>query len=192
MKVVSLALIAATALVCVVCTVAQEQPRSLSKPDRTVGAAEVYYFKEKNKTRAQVRIYAIGQPGITNDMQDSLTMDVIFECDGAKVLRPKTVVVAFSSHSATGPKFQKEHNLRIYWEGLAGMEWAAFGTRILSSNRAPGIGTNEVLLSGAIEYQRFLRLTLAHQAKVDLGDTHFVLTREHIKALNDLTKTIEK
>jgi hypothetical protein len=31
-------------------------------PDKKIGAAEVYYFKDKNKSRAQVRIYLQGRP----------------------------------------------------------------------------------------------------------------------------------
>jgi hypothetical protein len=190
MKVISLAFVAATTLACAVCTVAQGQSLSSSKPDRTVGAAEVYYFKEKNKTRAQVRIYAVGKPDGKNDKQDILSMDVIFESDGSKVGTPKNVYLAFLSHSPTGPKYRKDDELHVSTEGLEGFARTTYRTSILSSSRTPSGVSVEVILS-PIDYKTFLRIISAHLVWVDLGETRFVLKKEDMKALNDLNKTIE-
>jgi hypothetical protein len=182
---------AMTVIICAASVSTQDQP-SGSVPDRIVGAAEVYHLKEKNKTRAQVRIYPFGKPAQKGAPRDGLSMDVIFESDGPKVARPRYVYLAFSSDSATGPKYQKERDLTIYTEVIGGGFWSGtLRTRMLSSSTSPSGSSVEVLLA-SIDYERFLRIAEAHMVSINLGKTHFILNKEDIKALNDLNQAIEK
>jgi hypothetical protein len=91
-----------------------------------------------------------------------------------------------------GPKYQKDRDLTIYTEGLEGLWSGTFRTRMLSSSVSPSGGSSEVLVSSAIDYNRFLKIIAAHKVSFDLGKTQFVLSKEDMKALNDLNQTIEK
>lgn len=176
------------------CVVAQERQSASPQPDRTVGAAEVYYFKERNKSRAQVRIYLVGKPDDIGSSRESLSMDVIFEVDGGKVISPRYVTIALSSYSPDKPKYQKDHDLHIYTEGLKESSGIQFNTRLLSTKQLPSGGTLDIFLTPAIEYSKFLRMATAHLAIITFGEkkARVVLKKEDIKALDDLNRTIEK
>jgi hypothetical protein len=193
MKIISLTFIAAMFVaLCGVRAGAQEQSATVVKPDRTEGAAEVYYLKDKNKSRAQVIIYLSGGPHDTGGKRDTLRMDVIFESEGLKVVRPKYVFIAISSFSAAGPRYQKDRDLTIYTRDIKGFSSATFRTRMLSSSRQPSGEAAEVFVSSAIPYSKFLEFLAALDITVIIGETQFKLTRDDVRALNDLNRTIEK
>ena len=176
----------------IVCATAQEQPSAPLRPNRTVGSAELYYFKEKNKARAQIRIYLIGKADDVGSSREALSMDVIFEVDGMKVTQPRYVTIALSSHAPAKSKYHNDHDLHIHTQGLnesSGMEW---NTRVLSSSNLPSGGSTEIFLTPAIEYSKFIRMASAHVVAITFGKTHVILKKEDIKALNDLNQTIEK
>ncbi len=189
-----LVLIALSIGLCNTCTLAQEKQPVALQPDRTVGTAEVYYFKERNKSRAQVRIYLVGRPEDIGSSRETLSMDVIFEVDGMKVVQPKYITIALSAYSPDKPKYQKDHNLHIYTEGLKENSGIEFKTRLLSSKQVPSGGTLDIFLTPAIEYNKFLRMASAHFAIITFGEkkARVVLKKEDIKALDDLNRTIEK
>ena len=193
MKTMSSALIAAVLIVLGAFSAsAQEQSAAVAKPDRTVGAAEVYYLKDKNKARAQIILHPLGDPTDTSGKREILRMDVIFESEGLKVTRPRYFFVAFSSFSPTGPKYQKRRDLTIYTRDLKGFTTTTVHTRLLSSSRPPSGGVVEVLVSSPIPYSRFLEILSALDITVVLGETQFQLKKEEAKALIDLNQTIEK
>ena len=193
MKVISPALIAAMSIAfCVVRAGAQERSTTVVEPDRTVGAAEVYYLKDKNKTRAQVILHPLGDPNDRSGEREALRMDVIFESEGLKVVRPKYVFIAFSSYSPKGPKYQKDRDLTIYTRDLKGFTTTTARTRMLSSSSRPSGGAVEMFVSYPIPYSRFLEILAALDTTIIIGETQFKLTKEDVKALNDLNRTIEK
>src|SRR5262245_4327829 len=61
----------------------------VSRPNRIVGEAEVYYFQDRNKTRSQVQIYLLGSAADANANKDTVSMEVIFEVEGPKVTKPR-------------------------------------------------------------------------------------------------------
>jgi hypothetical protein len=130
------------------------------KPNRIEGAAEAYYLKDKNRSRAQVIIYLSGGPNDTRGKGDTLRMDVIFESEGLKVVRPKYVFIAFSSSSPAGPRYQKDRDLTIYTRDIKGFSSATFRTRMLSSSRRPSGEAAEVFVSSAIPHSKFLDTAL--------------------------------
>jgi hypothetical protein len=193
MKLLSPALMAAVSItLCVVGAGAQEQSAAAVKPDRTVGAAEVYYLKDKNRSRAQVIIYLSGDPNDTSGTRDTMRMDVIFELEGPKVVRPGNVFIALSSYSSAGPKYQKERDLTIHTTDMKGFTTTTFRTRMLSSSRRASGGVLEVFVSSPIPYTRFLEMLSALDTTVFVGETQFKLTKEDVQALKDLNRTIEK
>jgi hypothetical protein len=193
MKVLSPALMAAISItLCVVGARAQEQSAAAVKPDRTVGAAEVYYLKDKNRSRAQVIIYLSGDPNDTSGTRDAMRMDVIFELEGLTVVKPGSVFIALSSYSPAGPKYQKERDLTIHTRDMKGFTTTTFRTRMLSSSRRASGGAVEVFVSSAIPYSRFLEILSALDTTVLIGENQFELTKEDVQALKDLNRTIEK
>ena len=161
-------------------------------PDRTVGAAEVYYFKDKNKTRAQVRIYLQGKPEDIGAKKDALSMDVIFEVTGQKVTKPQQASIAFSVYSADKSKYSKDHDLHIYTEGMEGKNGAQWRTRLLSTRPLPSGGSLEIFLSPPLEYDRIFRMANAIITVITLGESRFALKENAFQALKDLNQTIEK
>ncbi|MEP7339529.1 MAG: hypothetical protein ABI977_17460 [Acidobacteriota bacterium] len=161
-------------------------------PDRRVGAAEVYYFKERDKTRSQVRIYLQGRPEEIGTNKDTLSIDVIFEVNGQKVTKPQFVNIAFRVYSANKSKFSNDHEMHLYTEGMEGINGSTWRTKLLSRGQLPSGGTLEVFLSPPIEYERLLRMANAAASAVTLGQAKFALKKEDFQSLKDLTKTIEK
>lgn len=162
-------------------------------PDRTVGAAEVFYLKGKNKTRSQVRIYLLGTREDAKANKDTISMDVIFEVEGQKVTKPKQATVAITIHSAGKSKYTKDHDLYIYTDGIDGMTTRGWRTRLITSQSLPSGGTIEIFLSPPIDYARILSLLHARVATVSLGeDSSFPLKQADLQALKNLDQTIEK
>jgi hypothetical protein len=193
MNLTSSALIVAILIaLCVVGGGAQEQSATDVKPDRTVGAAEVYYLKDKNKSRAQVILHPLGDPNDRSGERDALRIDVIFETEGLKVVKPRYVFFAFSSYSPKGPKYQKDRDLTIYTRDIKGFTSTTARTRMLSSSSRPSGGAVEIFVSSAIPYSRFLEILAALDTTISVGETQFKLTKEDVKALNDLNQTIEQ
>jgi len=161
-------------------------------PDKKVGAAEVYYFKDKNKSRAQVRIYLQGRPEDTTAKKDAISMDVIFEVPGLKLTKPKYATLAFSVYSAEKSKYSKNHNMHIYTDGMEGMNGAEWRTRLLTTEQLSTGGTLEIFLSPPLEYERIERMANAGEVIVTIGDSRFALKKQDLQAIKDLNQTIEK
>ena len=139
-----------------------------------------------------MRIYLLGKPEDVGTKNDTLSMDAIFEVDGKKVTKPQFVTLAFSSYSAGKPKYQKDHDLQIYTEKVGDATRTTWRTRTVFSRQLPSGGTEEIYLSPAIEYSRILKMFDASLIGIILADSRFGLKKEDIKALKDLTETIEK
>jgi hypothetical protein len=194
---------AITILVLVAMVIAQQSSSVPVKPDKMVGAAEVYHFKDKNKSRAQVRRYLLGQPEDIGTDKETLSMDVVFELDGQKLTQPKFVYVALSSYYPSKSKYQNDHDLRIYTDGLDGINVTTWHTRVLSSVKLASGGIQEIYLA-TIEYRKFLTIANARLVVVGLGGPNptigiiptggsgFKLTKEDMQALKDLLGAIEK
>ena len=161
-------------------------------PVKTVGAAEVYYFKEKNKTRAQVRIYLVGKAEDIGTKKDTLSVDFIIEVDGQKLTRPKFANLAFTAYSAEKSKYQSNHDMMIYTDAAGERSSKNFGTQLLKSMQHPAGGIMEVYLSPPIEYERILKILNAMVSGITLGNTRAALKKEDVQALKDLNSTIEK
>lgn len=160
--------------------------------DRMVGAAEVYYLRDKNKTRSQVRIYLQGTPDDTKAQKDTVSMDVICEVDGQKVTKPRYASIAITVYSAHKSKYSKDHNLHIFTQGLEGGNGAEWRTRLVSTQLLPAGGSLEIFLSPALEYARILRMANATAAVVTFGESSFPLKQKDLQALKDLNQAIEK
>ena len=171
--------------------ISAQEARSNPSPDRMVGAAEVYYLKNKNKTRSLVRIYLEGTDDDRKMLKDSISMDVIFEVDGLKVTKPQTVNLVFTVYANTKSKFTKDHNLQLYTDALGGMGVAEWRTRRVSTRPLPSGGTVEVFLSPPLEFKRIEILAKAREAIVTLGESTFRLKKSDFQAIKDLNETIE-
>lgn len=162
-------------------------------PDRTVGAAEVFYLKDKNKTRSQVRIYLLGSPADAKANKDTVSMDVIFEVDGQKVTKPKQATVALTIHSSGKSKYAKAPDLHIHTDGIEGWLTRGWKTRLIASQTLPSGGTIEIFLSPPIDYEKILSLLHAREATIFVGEeSTFTLKRADLEALKNLDQTIEK
>jgi hypothetical protein len=168
-----------------------QDSQSGSPLDRKVGAAEVYYLKDKNKMRAQVRIYLSGQAQDILAGKDVLTLDVVFEVTGTKLTQPKNVYFAFTSYFAEKPRFHKDNNLQLYSDGVGGLDITSWRTQILSSKSNPSGGGEEIYYA-AIQYDKFVRVVNAREAVVSLGESRFSLKKDQLEMFQDLNATIEK
>jgi hypothetical protein len=164
----------------------------VSGPDRTVGAAEVYYFKDRNKTRSQVRIYLLGSAEDTRANKDTVSMDVIFEVEGQKVTKPRVAKIALIVRSVAKSKYTKNHNLHIYTDGIEGMNGSEWRTQLITSAPLAGGGLEEVFLSPPLEYRRIVTMANAREVIVSLGESEFRLKKSDLHALRDLNQTIEE
>jgi len=168
-----------------------QETRSNFSPDGMVGAAEVYYMKNKNKTRSLVRIYLEGTDNDRKALKDTITMDVIFEVDGLKVTKPQTASLVFTKYANKKSKFTKDHNVHIYTDGLEGMDGAEWRTRLVSTQSLPSGGIVEIFLSPPLKFERVVTLANAREAIVTLGESTFRLKKSDFQALKDLNETIE-
>lgn len=168
-----------------------QETRSNPSPDKMVGAAEVYYLKDKNKTRSLVRIYLEGTDSDRKALKDTISMDVIFEVNGLKVTKPSTATLVFTVYTNKKSKFTKQHNVHIYTDGLEGMNGTEWRTRLVSTHPLPSGGTVEIFLSPPLEFKRIVTLANAREAIVWLGESNFHLKQSDFQALKDLNRTIE-
>lgn len=164
----------------------------VSGPDRVVGAAEVYYFRDRNKTRSQVRIDLLGSPEDAKVNRDTVSMEVIFEVEGQKVTKPRVAKIALIVHSAAKSKYTKDHNLHIYTDGMEGMSGSEWRTQLIASHSLSGGGLEEIFLSPPLEYRRIVTMANAREVIVSLGESRFILKKSQLQALKDLNQTIEE
>ena len=158
---------------------------------KTIGTAEIYYYKEKDKTRVQVRIYLEGKQEDIGTQKNTLSMDVIFETNGQKVIKPQKVSIAFSAYSPRESKLTNDHDLHLYIEGMEGKNGSTWGTKLLSTRQLPSGGKLEIFLSSPIEFDRIAKMANAMVARVALGRDTYAMKKEGLQALKDFTKTIE-
>jgi hypothetical protein len=181
-----------TALILSVMSSNTVSAQSALSPIRTVGAAEVYYFKEKNKSRAQVRIYLIGKAEDIGTKKDTLSVDVIFEVDGQKLTKPKFANLAFTAYSPEKSKYQSSHDMELYSDTPGNQSRSSYGTKLLKSMQYPGGGIMEVYLSPPIEYDKILKIITASVSGISLGKERTALKKGDIQAIKDLNSTVEK
>jgi len=169
---------------------AVSQSATAVEPDRTVGSAEVYYLKDKNKSRAQVTLHPLSDHNARTAEHDALRMDLIFESKGLKVITPQYFFIAFSSQSRKGPRYRNAA-LTIFTRDIKGFTRTIYGTRMLSSSNKPAGGSVEVFVSSAIPYSRFREILSALDTSITVGGTVFKLKKEDVNAITDLSRTIE-
>jgi hypothetical protein len=164
-------------------------PPPPAKPVRIVGKAEVYHFSKINQTRATVHFYVVGKFHDMYEKKDVLEMEAAYEVVGDKAIKPESVYFILSSSSSNGLKYKDDHKLTIY---LDGAEFRSAETREWFSHNDPGRISSETYVAPRLRYADFLRLLDAKKVEMKFGQTRFTLSRDHVEALRDLSRTVEQ
>jgi hypothetical protein len=119
-------------------------------------------------------------------------MEVIFEVEGRKVIKPNIAKIAFIVHSVAKSIYTKDHNLHIFTEGIEGMAGSEWRTQLITRQPLTSGGLEEIFLSPPLEYNRIVTMANARQVIVSLGEASFELKKNQLQALKDLNQTIEE
>jgi hypothetical protein len=165
------------------------QPPAAAQPERIIGKAEVYYFENKNQTKASVYLYILGQVADIYQKKDVLTLEVGYEIAGKKAVEPKDVYLILTSYSGEGLKYKENHKLTIYIDDKLLL---SEDTIELFSRYYPQKISSESFKLPKIKYTEFLKWIEGKKVTLQFGEAKIDLNTEVITALQDLKKTIEK
>jgi len=162
-------------------------PPPPAKPVKVVGNAEVFYFKETNRSRVNSNFTLLGS--VKNILrEDVFQVTASFTVPGAKTTRPHAInLMLYSYIHGTDYRYKDDHQVellidgKLMGSGLAMPEFHAID---------PRGGVTEYYNIG-MPFEVLAKILNAKSAKLKFGKTMFDLNAEAIAALKDLQRAIE-
>ncbi|HEV2913670.1 MAG TPA: hypothetical protein VGX92_10350 [Pyrinomonadaceae bacterium] len=181
----SLVLIAVYAILCDAHQ-APPPPPPPAKPIKTVGKAEVYYFKSANKTAVKTNLPIYDRK--TDGKLDTLGLQVRFEVNGEKVIAPGLVLLEFITQTFE-PKFATSEG-RYLTILVDDREIGAGEMRVVNTTKWPQ-GNHTEWVGTAITFDTFKRIAKAGKVMMRLGKIEIELKDVQLDPLRDMLRTIE-
>ena len=162
-------------------------PPPPAKPVKVVGKAEVFYFKETNRSRVNADFTLLGS--VKNILrEDVFQVTASFTVLGEKIIRPQTIILMLHSYThGTDYRYKDDHQVELLIDdkpigsGLATLYFHAID---------PRGGVTESYNIG-MPFEVLAQILTAKSAKLKFGKTMFDLNAEAITALKDLQRAIE-
>jgi len=162
-------------------------PPPPAKPVKVVGKAEVFYFKETNRSRVNADFTLLGS--VKNILrEDVFQVTASFTVLGEKIIRPQTIILMLYSYThGTDYRYKDDHQVELLIDdkpigsGLATLYFHAID---------PRGGVTESYNIG-MPFEVLAQILTAKSAKLKFGKTMFDLNAEAITALKDLQRAIE-
>src|SRR5215813_5710077 len=162
-------------------------PPPPAKPVKVVGKAEVFYFKESNRSRVNADFILLGS------MKNILREDVFqvtagFTVPGEKITRPQAInLMLYSYTHGTDYRYKDDHQVELLIEGK--LIVSGLATLVFHAIDSRG-GVTESYNIG-MPFEVLAQILDAKSAKLKYGKTMFDLNADAIAALKDLQRAIE-
>ena len=162
-------------------------PPPPAKPVKVVGKAQVFYFKETNRSHVHADFILLGS------MKNILREDVFqvtteFTVPGEKITRPQGInLMLYSYTHGADYQYKDDHHVEPLIDGkLIGSGLATLAFHAID----PRGGVTESYNIG-MPFEVLAQILDAKSAKLKFGKTMFDLNAEAIAALKDLQRVIE-
>jgi hypothetical protein len=167
--------------------VGQTPPPLAARPVRVVGKAEVFYFKNSDTSRVKVDTVLLGTYAAML-REDYFTLSASFSTPGAKLTRPKAVMLTLYSYShGTDYRYRNDNQVAIFLDNKPLVSGRA---REWFLNIDPRGGVTEYYVI-SMSYDDFLKMIKSKDIALKFGKTRFGLKHEQVDALADLNRAIE-